>query len=81
MTDVVGTQGWLWPQDWTGKYQILTHVQIPNLVDHMDNLVWKFGGIVWEAIRESAHLVDWFKIIWFRKLSRDVLYRMADYGW
>ena len=75
VADMINENGWLWPIDWVGKFDCLDNVQVPTLVNDVnDKAIWvnKKGREVnfsvkevWKAIYEDSPKVIWHKHVWF----------------
>ncbi|XP_071718965.1 uncharacterized protein [Rutidosis leptorrhynchoides] len=74
LCDIVSQNGWRWPSTWLGKYPGLSNIVPPTLSnasycirwrDYSGNLCHFLVGIVWNAIRTRADVIDWYLIVWF----------------
>nr|GEZ38744.1 RNA-directed DNA polymerase, eukaryota, reverse transcriptase zinc-binding domain protein [Tanacetum cinerariifolium] len=71
--DVVGENGWKWPQSWIIKYPWLARLQVPTFNNKPDKAIWidnsgserKFStNIVWKDVRGDSGKVSWFNLVW-----------------
>nr|GEV26233.1 reverse transcriptase domain, reverse transcriptase zinc-binding domain protein [Tanacetum cinerariifolium] len=64
-----------WPPDWLSRFPFMAQLQVPLLLDDMDDVIlWhdRDGDLqsflvacVWDTIRSRADMVQWYNIVWF----------------
>ncbi|GKC08814.1 hypothetical protein Tco_1000424, partial [Tanacetum coccineum] len=68
VNEIINDDAWSWPNDWLLKYPRLVNLDVPNLSNADDGLVWRDRNNVdsrfsvataWECIRPRANEVDW----------------------
>lgn len=74
VADLIHANSWLWPADWDN---FIPAMDVPILYDDQpDVLCWKDNaGLVqpfsvsqvWDAIRPSDGIVNWFHFVWFKQ--------------
>nr|GFB95949.1 hypothetical protein [Tanacetum cinerariifolium] len=80
--DVVGENGWKWPQSWIIKYPWLARLQVPTFNNKPDKAIWidnsgserKFStNIVWKDVRGDSVYFIWQErnLRLFNNCSRD----------
>ncbi|GJT90625.1 RNA-directed DNA polymerase, eukaryota, reverse transcriptase zinc-binding domain protein [Tanacetum coccineum] len=76
--EIVGEEGWLWPEEWLDSHPELQNVQIPIFhSDSDDKAVWitnngdvrKFEmKTVWNDLCNEGVDVEWYSMVWFPQL-------------
>lgn len=64
------------PITWISKFNDLANLAVSLLCNQADQLVWRVEGVnytfsvgeVWQAIRESDNVVDWYKFVWYAQV-------------
>ncbi|GJV37057.1 sodium/hydrogen exchanger 6 [Tanacetum coccineum] len=66
---------WRWPLDWLSRFPIMAQLQVPLLLDDIDDVIlWRNkDGVLrpfsvacaWDTIRARADIVNWYNVVWF----------------
>ncbi|GJT28588.1 putative reverse transcriptase domain, reverse transcriptase zinc-binding domain protein [Tanacetum coccineum] len=66
---------WRWPLDWLSRFPIMDQLQVPLLLDDIDDVIlWRDrDGVLrpfsvacaWDTIRTRADIVNWYNVVWF----------------
>ncbi|GKA69396.1 RNA-directed DNA polymerase, eukaryota, reverse transcriptase zinc-binding domain protein [Tanacetum coccineum] len=71
--DVLGENGWKWPQYLLVKYPWLANIQVPTLSNNPDKPIWVDNNgseksfstnTVWKDVRGSSGKVNWHALVW-----------------
>ncbi|GJT98779.1 RNA-directed DNA polymerase, eukaryota, reverse transcriptase zinc-binding domain protein [Tanacetum coccineum] len=75
VSDLIDNDGWKWPNDWYGKFPMITSLNVPTIAaDIDDKLAWKTSkGMITEFsvtsvyhdLRGQSPIAPWWKLIWF----------------
>ncbi|XP_071695234.1 uncharacterized protein [Rutidosis leptorrhynchoides] len=69
--DLLGQNGWSWPENWLSKFPMLAHIPFPN-ISRADKACWRDvnGNLVefsakaaWDSLRPRAQRVDWYNMV------------------
>lgn len=76
MSELVSSEGWLWPNDWLLKYNWLAAIPIPNISHDEDKIMLRNenGDVkvfsvaaIWNCIRPHNDEVGWYHLVWFQQ--------------
>ncbi|GJZ26652.1 RNA-directed DNA polymerase, eukaryota, reverse transcriptase zinc-binding domain protein [Tanacetum coccineum] len=71
--DVIGEDGWKWPNEWIVKVPWLANLQVPILSSDPDKAIWidnngnekRFStNTVWKDVRGENEKVKWYNLVW-----------------
>ncbi|GKD62853.1 reverse transcriptase domain, reverse transcriptase zinc-binding domain protein, partial [Tanacetum coccineum] len=74
VNEIIDSGMWSWPTDWVLKYPMLANLNVPNLSNASDGIVWRHisngdsdfsVAKAYDCIRPKANEVDWFHVVWF----------------
>ena len=75
VSDLVSNGNWVWPSSWNDRFGVICDIQVPKLVENLDDKVsWInkkgkekefFVKEVWKVMKVSLPKVIWYDHVWF----------------
>ncbi|GJY35773.1 RNA-directed DNA polymerase, eukaryota, reverse transcriptase zinc-binding domain protein [Tanacetum coccineum] len=67
VSDMIDNSGWMWPNDWYGKFPMITSLNVPTISTGSDDKICPFSSDVWNRAQMTGdmnlNMNDWQRII------------------